>query len=196
MVVIIVREKDERKRRAIRDAAVLEVIEGGLAGASVGRIAKRACVSPGTIYLYFPNKEELLQQVYLEIKKELHDYIMDAFDSSDGAATNIRRIWFALFEYARSRPNDFVFSEYVAAAQLLNETRKPEVEKMAMEVAGILISAIEDGTLRRVPINSLTAVLIAPALQLGRRAILAKEEIDSEILENTFDMIWKGIASS
>ncbi|MBL4906417.1 MAG: TetR/AcrR family transcriptional regulator [Sneathiella sp.] len=190
------REKDETKRRAIRDAAVLEVIEGGLTGASMGRIAKRAGVSPGTIYLYFPSKEELLQQIYLEIKTELHHQIMAGFNKSDTSTLNIKRIWFALFEYAREHPSDFVFSEYVAAAQLLDETRKPEVEAMAIEVATILNTAIEDGTLRRVPISALTAVLIAPALQLGRRAILTNEAITSDTLDNTFDMIWRGIVAS
>jgi AcrR family transcriptional regulator len=37
--------------------------EQGLAGARLEDIAKQAGVSKGTIYLYFPNKEELFQEV-------------------------------------------------------------------------------------------------------------------------------------
>lgn len=187
------RFKDENKRQAIRDAAIAEVIEGSLAGASVGKIAKRAGVSAGTIYLYFPNKDELLQQIYLEIKTELHDHMMSVFDATKNSKTNIKQMWFSLFEYALDHPNDFIFSEYASAAQLIDETRKPAVEAMAAEIGAILYGAIEDGTLRPVPINALSAVLIAPAIQLGRQAILAKGSFDREIVNDTFQMIWNGI---
>ncbi|MEH6404197.1 MAG: TetR/AcrR family transcriptional regulator [Sneathiella sp.] len=189
------RLKDENKRKAIRNAAVAEVIEGGLAGASVGKIAKRAGVSAGTIYLYFPNKDELLQQIYLEIKTELHDHMMSVFDGSKNSSTNIRNMWFSLFEYALEHANDFIFSEYASATQLLDEARKPAVEAMAVEIGQILNTAIKDGTLRQVPIGALNAILIAPAIQLGRHAIMAKGAFDRQIVKETFDMIWKGIAS-
>ncbi|MEH6474283.1 MAG: TetR/AcrR family transcriptional regulator [Sneathiella sp.] len=190
------RIKDNNKRRAIRDAAVTEVIVGGLGGASVSKIAKRANVSAGTIYLYFPNKEELLQQVFLEIKTELHEHMMAVFKPTENSAENIKKMWFSLFEYILSNPNDFVFSEYVSAAQLLDDKRKPEVEAMAMEIGGILMSAIEDGTLRRVSLNSLSALLIAPAVQLGKRAIHEELPIDRQTIEDTFDMIWRGVSFS
>jgi len=189
-----VRLKDENKRKAIRDAAVSEVIEGGLAGASVSKIAKRAGVSAGTIYLYFPNKNELLQQIYLEIKTELHEHMMSVFDVSKNSTTNIRNMWFALFEHALDHANDFIFSEYASAGQLLDENRKPAVEAMAVEIGNILNTAMKDGTLRQVPMGALNAILIAPAIQLGRHAIISKVAFDRKIAQETFNMIWRGIA--
>src|SRR5256885_14209990 len=51
---------EERPKQIL--AAALEVFgERGLAGARLEDIAKRAGVSKGTIYLYFPNKEELFR---------------------------------------------------------------------------------------------------------------------------------------
>ncbi|RRD41674.1 helix-turn-helix domain-containing protein, partial [Tessaracoccus sp. OH4464_COT-324] len=37
--------------------------EGGLHSLSMHKIAKEAKISPGTIYLYFKNKDELLEQL-------------------------------------------------------------------------------------------------------------------------------------
>src|SRR3569832_980450 len=47
----------------ILNAALIEFGERGLAGARLEDIAKRAGLSKGTIYLYFPNKEELFREV-------------------------------------------------------------------------------------------------------------------------------------
>src|ERR1051325_8578352 len=44
-------------------AALVEFGERGLAAARLEDIAKRAGLSKGTIYLYFPNKEELFREV-------------------------------------------------------------------------------------------------------------------------------------
>ncbi|MGI8510938.1 MAG: TetR/AcrR family transcriptional regulator [Gemmatimonadaceae bacterium] len=53
---------EERPHQILQ--AALEVFgEHGLAGARLEDIAKRAGVSKGTIYLYFPNKEELFREM-------------------------------------------------------------------------------------------------------------------------------------
>jgi AcrR family transcriptional regulator len=56
------RAPDERPGQIV--AAALAVFgEHGLAGARLDEIAQRAGIAKGTIYLYFPNKEELFREV-------------------------------------------------------------------------------------------------------------------------------------
>jgi AcrR family transcriptional regulator len=57
------RRLPEERPRQILDAALEVFGERGLAGARLDDIARRAGVSKGTIYLYFPNKEELFRGV-------------------------------------------------------------------------------------------------------------------------------------
>jgi AcrR family transcriptional regulator len=56
------RAPDERPQQIV-DAALLVFGEHGLAGARLDEIAQRAGIAKGTIYLYFPNKEELFREV-------------------------------------------------------------------------------------------------------------------------------------
>src|SRR4051812_27124257 len=53
---------EERPKQTL-DAAFAVFAERGLAAARLDDIAKRAGLSKGTIYLYFPNKEELFREV-------------------------------------------------------------------------------------------------------------------------------------
>ena len=56
------RLRSSEKRRAILQAAVYEIAEAGL-GAPTSKIARRAGVAEGTLFIYFPNKEELFKAV-------------------------------------------------------------------------------------------------------------------------------------
>ena len=57
------RRLPEERPKQILDAALAVFAEHGLAAARLDDIAKRAGLSKGTIYLYFPNKEELFREV-------------------------------------------------------------------------------------------------------------------------------------
>lgn len=57
------RRLPEERPRQILDAAFEVFAEHGLASARLDDIARRAGVSKGTIYLYFPSKEDLFREV-------------------------------------------------------------------------------------------------------------------------------------
>jgi AcrR family transcriptional regulator len=57
------RRLPEERPKQILGAALEVFAERGLAAARLEDIAKRAGLSKGTIYLYFPNKEELFREV-------------------------------------------------------------------------------------------------------------------------------------
>jgi len=58
------RPTDSSKKERILDAAVVEIAQRGYHHTTVARIAKRAGVADGTIYLYFKNKEEILFSLF------------------------------------------------------------------------------------------------------------------------------------
>ena len=58
------RPSDGNKKERIMDAAVVEIAHRGYYQTTVARIAKRAGVADGTIYLYFKNKEEILFSLF------------------------------------------------------------------------------------------------------------------------------------
>src|SRR5690349_24346273 len=87
------RAPDERPQQII-DAALAVFDERGLAGARLDDIAQRAGIAKGTIYLYFPNKEELFREV---IRHTLIDRLdaargeIDAMGEAASATEQLRR---------------------------------------------------------------------------------------------------------
>jgi AcrR family transcriptional regulator len=67
----IMRHKDEQKQEAIFVATIQLINEVGFLELSMSKIAKKANVSVATIYVYFENKEDLLNKLYLMVKQKL-----------------------------------------------------------------------------------------------------------------------------
>ena len=76
------RIKDLHKQEAIIEATVLLVNEIGFVSSSVSKIAKKAGVSPATIYIYYENKDDLLVSTYVEIKKKMSRALLKNLDNS------------------------------------------------------------------------------------------------------------------
>lgn len=86
------RRVPEERPKQILDAAFHEFAEHGLAGTRLEDIAKRAQIAKGTIYLYFPNKEALFQEM---VRSTIIEAIAEAEATyetlkGDSAATAIR----------------------------------------------------------------------------------------------------------
>jgi len=190
------RTKDENKRIAIRDATIAEVVAGGLAGASIARIAKRANLSQGTIYLYYPTKDALIRQIYIEIKLDMRNALMTCFDKTASTAENIRTVWFALLNYALDQPHFYAFAEYITAANLFDEQKEPVLADAERDMKAIITNAIDDGTLKNAPYESLQAILVAPISHLARKMNTTGKAVSAQTKQATFDMIWQGIANA
>jgi AcrR family transcriptional regulator len=98
------RRAPEERPQQILDAAFHEFGEKGLAGARLDDIAKRANVAKGTIYLYFPNKEELFREM-------VRSSIVDAISrneaivnerADDSAAQQLTAMFDAWWRFLRS----------------------------------------------------------------------------------------------
>ena len=189
------RTKDEAKRRAIHDATVTEVVAGGLAGATIASIAKRAGISQGTIYLYHEDKDALLRATFIEAKRAIHAALMDAAAGHPGAEGAIRAQWFALHAFVEDRPGTFLFAEQAMAAGLVDRAHEPELERMAEEMLEPIERGLADGTLRPAPAAAIASVLSAPAVQLARRRAMGTAP-DAALLEATFALAWRGVSAA
>lgn len=74
------KQKKELKKRNLLAAAQELFLEKGVSKTSVSEIAERAEVAKGTFYLYFRDKDDLLEQLLYQIS---YDVIQRAFDYAE-----------------------------------------------------------------------------------------------------------------
>jgi len=72
------KERDQRKRDILKVARKL-FLEKRFNDVTVSRIAQKAALSKGAIYLYFRSKEELYTQILLDDIEKFHDRVSNIF---------------------------------------------------------------------------------------------------------------------
>jgi AcrR family transcriptional regulator len=92
------RRLPEERPAQILEAALDVFAEHGLAAARLEDIAKRAGLSKGTIYLYFPNKEALFREVIRQtvvsrIESGERDFEQATTSATDSLGRHMRRHW-------------------------------------------------------------------------------------------------------
>lgn len=67
----ILHQKKEEKKKNLLDAARILFLQKGVSKTSISEIAKQAKVAKGTFYLYFKDKDELLEHLILQIGRHI-----------------------------------------------------------------------------------------------------------------------------
>jgi AcrR family transcriptional regulator len=157
--------------KQILDAALAVFAERGLAAARLDDIAKLAGLSKGTIYLYFPNKEELFREV---VRTTVVAYIARAeafFESEPDPVQSLLNWMDGYWNWLRSpvfpAMHRLVNSELRNFPDLAEFYATEVIERAHRLVRGILERGMDAGVFRRmdplVAARMLSAVFITHA---------------------------------
>lgn len=97
----------ERRREEILAAATRVFAERGLRGTEVQEIADRIGVGKGTVYRYFPSKDELFLATVTRVMERLDERIVVLLDAELEVTERVRRMVDAFLEFFEENP-DFV----------------------------------------------------------------------------------------
>ena len=81
--------KDRPKYKQIIEAAVEVIAENGYHASQVSKIARKANVADGTIYLYFKNKEDILISVFNEKMGHFIEKIVSEINKQETASKKL-----------------------------------------------------------------------------------------------------------
>ena len=166
------REKTER-RAAILAAAEQVIIARGFAEASIDVIAREAGLAAGTVYLYFPGKEALLQELLGSKIQKLNDAVAAQTAADRPFARALPAVVQAMFrhfetehaffeifvreriEFARTAAqSDAMFrrieegtdhlAAWIGAAQKRGETGKAKPKSLAVALRGLVFQFTRD----------------------------------------------------
>lgn len=119
------RPRSDEKRQAILDAALRVVAERGIAHAPTWAISKAAGVAEGSLFTYFESKDELMTELYLELRQEFSRHLED-FPHETDAQTRLKFIWDRYLELGARYPERLkVLTQLRASGTLFKENEKP-----------------------------------------------------------------------
>ncbi|WP_300667242.1 TetR/AcrR family transcriptional regulator [Desulfoluna sp.] len=190
------RPKDESKREAILNSAMVLINTYGLAHTSMSKIAREAGVSPATIYIYFENKDHLLITLYVEVKREMSRAILDSLDDDLEIRDAFRLMWENLYAYYLAYPDHFVFAEQFCNAPIVDAVEKEDAEGFFAPFTHLIERGQDAGVLKPVSLDLLLAFAFHPLTQLAKQHVKEGTAMDDEGLEAAFSCAWDAVAIS
>ena len=129
--------KSEQKREDIINAAIEAIAELGLV-ASTAEIAKRAKISSVSLFTYFSTKNDLLNILYLEIKKEVLFLIVSKINTQKSLEEQFKQLWLSWIEWGVKNSSKRQALEYLSVSDVITEETKKEVLFLQKEALNLI----------------------------------------------------------
>lgn len=181
------------KRADILKASLQLISEHGFHGTPMSMIAREAGVGAGTIYRYFENKEALINELFLEIKREISQAMLAGFMPEASTEEIFRKVWRNTFDYCVQNPQEMVFLEQYHNSPF----RTPEIEAATQQYLAPIVSvfqaAIEAGDIKSIPFEMLTIFAYDVTVAHAKRHIAGSLVMDDANLAVAVQASWDAI---
>jgi len=185
------------KRQAILAAALRLIARLGLHAAPMSAVAREAGVAAGTLYLYFPSKEAMINALYLEMLEDrdrsmLGEVAAAASERAD-ARTGLWAFWHGLARWHLDHPDASSFlQQFKSSAILTDATREIEHRKHAEGMTSFQ-HAVAAGQLRDLSLQVFWALATGPIFMLAQMRDAGEMEITDDVLRSTFDGVCRSV---
>ncbi|WDP88853.1 MAG: TetR/AcrR family transcriptional regulator [Desulfobacter sp.] len=198
------REK-ERRRQEILSAAREVFSRKGFNSATMEEIASRAELSPGTLYLYFKNKEELHTSLSIDILAHLGTEISKVVDEEidvEEKVAKFRDVFIDVYEMDSSILINLFHLQSGETLHNLSEEVMAELKKYSRKAHQAIIAVVKEGIDKGIFIDdhpvALADVLWATYSGVvlwvdSKRLINDEKDFVKPTLRTAFDVIIKGL---
>lgn len=160
------RNKDLDKQQRIKDAMVRLILEEGIDGTSISKIAREAGVSPATIYVYYNSKEEMLAEVFREYSHESYQYLMRRVHPEMDGELLIDTIVRGYYTFSVEHEEIFSFVEQCSRCPTLSA--RVSEEECCCDIFDLLHAYQARGQMKPYSDWNMGAVLFAPIRFLAK----------------------------
>lgn len=179
------------KKEAILSSALTLLTEKGVHNTPMSAIAKAAGTGMGTIYNYFPNKEFLINEIYINIKEQEKAVFLD-FDLEKPIKTQFEHYLTNIIQFFIDSPDYFKFMEQLQASPIITDESRKKGEKSVAPVLQLLVKGQQERIIKNIEIDEILMFIGGAILSYLRwYFVQPKNEISS--LNNQIQMVWDGI---
>lgn len=189
------------KRRLIQKAALKVFAKTGLSGFKMIQVAEAAGVGKGTLYEYFPSKDDLVIGCFEEFMVEFGEHGRAAIEGITDPTEMIGKLIAASYEFclADRALLDTLFDFYAAGiprhdGQSLLPQLVPMYRQMIEQVATIIDAGIAQGQFRTTDSRAASSMILALLDGVMFQVALQATDANAKLLaQQTTDMVLNGL---
>lgn len=188
-----IRQKCDKKRTALLNATLHLVNNQGFHDAPMSKIAKMAEVSPATIYIYFENKQDLINQLYLEVKASFSEFAFKNYSEEQPIKESFQQIWFNIANFKLNKVEESVFLSQCDNTPIIDDKSRQEGLKHLQPLLDLWERGQQKGVIKLVSPYLLYAFTIYPLAFLTTVQQKGFFQLTEKNLNEAFQAAWNSI---
>ncbi len=161
------RHRDENKEALLREKAIQMIVSEGFDGLSMHKLAKKAGISPATIYIYFKNREDLLNQVFVHVQRSFTKMALRGFSPDLSLEKGLWLQWKNRLQFILENPVHFRFIEQFRTSPLVNHN-SIQFSEFKQSMKQFLVNCIRRKELRKIEPELFWSLAYGPLYALVR----------------------------
>ena len=186
-------QKSIEKRNALVRATINLVNNNGFHATPMSKIAKMANVSPATIYLYFDNKQDLVNKVYIEVKAAYTSYAFKDFSSDTPVAEGFEIIWKRIADFKLKEVEEAMFLAQCDNTPMIDEASRQEGLIHLQPLLDLWERGKKEGVIKPLSPYLLYAYTINPLSFLMIMQQRGVFQLNPDHLEDAYQAAWNSI---
>lgn len=183
------------KKQQILNATLKLIAEHGLHNTPMSVIRKESGVSTGTIYHYFPSKEELINYLYVDIKKEMGETVYKGMDEVQGFKDKFIYLWRKMYNYFIENSLKLSFMEQCANSPQITKESKEAGEMYHAPIVDLIMKGMEEGIIRKTDLKLELYLIYSSIVNTAKLHITGELEIAEKLRKYAEEFTWKGITA-
>lgn len=181
------------KRTEILAAALKLFVEFGFHGTPTSMIAKEAGVANGTLFHYFKTKDELIVELYIDIKTRLGQCISLTAIEGESIKAKCKRNYVEALYWGLENKLEFKFVQQFLSSPFLLKIAPEVIQKQANASLELIQEGIDAKVIKPLPVDYLNTLLTSNVFALSQYLSESNfsEEEKKKIINDTFELIWQ-----
>ncbi|WP_166385002.1 MULTISPECIES: TetR/AcrR family transcriptional regulator [unclassified Polaribacter] len=186
-------QKSIDKRNALVKATIELVNNSGFHATPMSKIAKMANVSPATIYLYFENKQDLVNKTYIEVKAKYTSYAFETYDVNMSVEDGFKLIWNRIANFKLKECENAMFLAQCDNTPMIDEPSRQEGIKHLQPLLDLWTRGKKEGIIKPMSDYILYAYAINPLSFLMMSEKRGSFKLNETHLEEAYQSAWSSI---
>lgn len=187
------RPKDKKKIIAIYNATLHMVLRYGIGGLKMSEVARDAGLATGTVYVYFRNKSELVNQLYRYVKQRAIAALLEGYSKEDHFDAGFRKMFINYLEYKLALPEEGAFVHQYYRSPFLQEEIIEETEKMLAPLFELFDRGKKEKRIINLPTEMLVAQLVGSLNELAKGHTAGLFKLDANKKKQVLAMAWNSV---
>lgn len=159
------RIRDKNKEAALREKAMEMIVKYGFDGLSMQKLAKAANISPATIYIYYKNREDLLNQLFNYTQQTFFEVALEGFNQHISLEDGLWLQWKNRLKFILKYPVHFQFIEQFKNSPCINHN-DVKLSNFKESMKWFVQNAIKKGELKKMEPELFWSIAYGPFYSL------------------------------